>query len=489
MKALKDSRLEGTSLMKVAKMSRTLTFVLSMTGLVLADIRASDAPPNVILIITDDMGYSDLASFGPSEIPTPHIDRLAESGVRLTNAYASAPICVPSRMGLLTGRYQQRFGVYTNVYTAEESRLWLKETTLADLLRTEGYATGLIGKWHLSGNKLPWPMPGPDQRGFDEFIGLGGGMADFWKGTSLLRFDDGEYQPFEAPEYLTDYFGREAEAFIRRSSGTPFFLLLAFNAPHAPLHALEADQAEIEANWISPERRAYGGMIAAVDRNVGLVMRVLAEEGLENNTFVVFANDNGGGGNNAKWFTRNTARNLPWRGHKYDLEEGGIRVPVILSWSGGQIVQNQEFSGLTSLLDIFPTVLAAAGVDHPPGRECDGVDLLPFLRGSPEHPREPHEFLCWQQVQFERPNQRAPSSRGLHQFAIREGRWKAIRQDQSPSGTPERAWELYDLSRDPSELQDVATEFPTVTARLAGQFDAWQSQMHPLIAKPMQKKE
>lgn len=441
--------------------------------------------PNIVLIVTDDMGYSDLAAFGDSEIPTPHFDRLAESGLTLTNAHASAPICVPARMGLFTGRYHQRFGIYTNVYTAEESRLWLEETTLADVLQSHGYTTGLVGKWHLSGNKWPWVMVGPEQRGFDEFVGIGGGMSDYWKGNPLVRREKDGYRTFEAPEYLTDVFGKEAEDFIHRHAEDPFFLCLAFNAPHAPLHALDADQEAIDAHWISPERRIYGGMVVSVDRNVGRVLDALAEHRLEENTLVIFINDNGGGGNNAKWFTRNTARNLPWRGHKYDVQEGGVRVPMIAKWPG-KIPAGERFDGLTSALDIYPTVLAATGIPHPANRECDGIDILPWLKGEEEG--DPHKHLFWQQSHIDRPNQRTPEAPALHYFAVRNGKWKAIKQDQTPGGSDNRAWELYDLSRDPSELQDVASEYPEVTTRLADEFSSWQSGMHPLIPKPKKKK-
>lgn len=450
---------------------------------------AAEQRPNVIIILTDDMGYADLPMFGDSEIPTPNLQRLADSGVKLTNAHVSAPICVPSRMGLLTGRYQHRFGIYDNVYSPAENRLWVQERTLADELKAHGYRTANVGKWHLSGNKLPWTLPAPHERGFDEFVGIRGGMDEFWKGTSLLRFENGEYVPFDAPEYLTDFFGKEAVAFIERNREQPFFLYLAFNAPHAPLHALEEDQAAITGDWISPERRIYGGMVVAVDRNVGRILDALEQHGLREDTLVVFLNDNGGGGNNAAAHTRNTARNVPFRGHKFDLQQGGVRTPMIVSWPG-TVPAGQTFAGLSSSLDVFPTALAAAGIDAPADREIDGANLLPFLTG--EKVGDPHEFLCWQQRQWTRPNQRDPvaTMRTLHQFAIRSGQWKAIRNDQ-PVAAPEaerRDWELYDVSRDPGELQDLATEFPAITERLASQFEAWQNEMHPMIgpapAKP-----
>ena len=486
-------------------MKRYLAIALAFlcVSVSLREAIAATDKPNLIVILTDDMGYADLSMFGESEIPTPNVQRLADTGVKLTNAHVSAPICVPSRMGLLTGRYQHRFGIYDNVYTPEENRLWVKERTLADELKAHGYRTANVGKWHLSGNgkPLPWLLPGPHERGFDEFVGIEGGMDEFWKGTSLLRFENGDYVPFDAPRYLTDFFGDEAVAFIERQVPTrneargkkhaaqPFFLYLGFNAPHAPLHALEEDRAAIDADWISRDRRIYGGMIVAIDRAVGQVLDTLEKHELREDTLIVFLNDNGGGGNNAARHTRNTARNVPFRGHKFDLEQGGVRTPMIVSWPG-TLPEGETFAGLSSSLDLFPTALAAAGIEAPTDREIDGVNLLPYLKG--EDSGDPHDFLCWQQRQWVRPNQRDPgvNMRTLHQFAIRSGNWKAIRNDQplieefEGDSPPRRSWELYDLSRDPGELQDVATEFPEVTERLAAQFEEWQSEMHPMIPRP-----
>ncbi len=458
-----------------------ITFLLILAA-ACASAAETKKKPNVIVILTDDMGYADLRMFGDSEIPTPNLQHLADSGVKLTNAHVSAPICVASRMGLLTGRYQHRFGVYDNVYSPEENRLWVRERTLADELKHHGYRTANVGKWHLSGNgrPMPWLLPGPHERGFDEFVGIEGGMDDFWAGTSLLRFQDGKYISFDAPKYLTDFFADEAVAFIECNKAQPFFLYLGFNAPHAPLQALDDDQAVVEASWISPERRIYGGMIVAIDRAVGEVLDALNKHGLRKDTLVVFLNDNGGGGNNAARHTRN----VPFRGHKFDLQQGGVRTPMIVSWPG-TLPGGQTFAGLSSSLDIVPTALAAAGIDPPADREIDGVDLLPFLTGGKNG--EPHDFLCWQQRQWARPNQRSPgvNMRTLYQFAIRSGDWKAIRNDQ-PIAAPKakrRPWELYDLSRDPGELQDVATEYPEITERLATHFEDWQSQMQTAIQR------
>ena len=299
---------------------KKLVLATTLVVFTIGTARAADKP-NVIVILTDDMGYADLPMFGDSEIPAPNLRRLADSGVKLTNAHVSAPICVPSRMGLLTGRYQHRFGIYDNVYSPDENRLWIEERTLANELKTHGYRTANVGKWHLSGNgKLPWTLPAPHERGFDEFVGIEGGMDDSGpeprcsgsRATNTSRSTRPNTSPISsATKPSPSSSGPRQNPRTRNQKREPFFLYLAFNAPHAPLQALEEDQAAIDADWISPERRIYGGMVVAVDRNVGRVLDALQQHGLRDNTLVVFLNDNGGGGNNAAAHTRNTAATCP----------------------------------------------------------------------------------------------------------------------------------------------------------------------------------
>ena len=511
-------------------MKPTLTLLTSLLLAPLAALHAADAShkqTNLVIIFTDDMGYADIGAYGCKDIPTPHLDRLAAEGTRFTSAYTVAPICVPSRMGLMSGKFPARFGVFNNVYAPEENQLWMQQTTLADVLKKQGYRTANIGKWHLSGNTSTdsgddlggFLFKPPHERGFDEFVGITGGMHTFWKGTGLARFKDGKYQRFDSPDYLTDFFGTEACEFIQRvhtnnqEPGTknkePFFLYLAFNAPHAPLHSLDEDQAAIEAGYISLDRRKYAAMVRAVDRNVGRVMDKLQELGLTGNTLVVFANDNGGGGNNAAMHTRNTAINIPYRGHKFDVLEGGVRVPFIMRWPG-QVPAGQTFDGIVSTVDVFPTFAKVANASVP--GNLDGVDLMPYLKG--EKTGHPHETLCWQQRVWVRPNERKPGGPGypalFYNLAIRSGKWKAIKLDQPFDGTddsraqelypnkvypsqasvdkmrPEdaRPWELYDLSRDPAELNDLATEFPEKVKELSAAFFAWQKQMPKPVPPP-----
>jgi len=476
-------------------MKKVLTTIAAALASLISFCGLAAEKPNLVIILTDDMGYADLKAFGDSEIPTPHIDKLAAGGVRCTSAYVTAPICVPSRMGLMSGRFPARFGVFNNVYAPEQNRIWMEQTTLADVLKQRGYCTALVGKWHLSGNHRDstgddlggFLFKPPHERGFDEFVGITGGMNTFWKGTGLARFKDGKYQRFNSPDYLTEFFGTEACEFIERNKSQPFFLYLAFNAPHAPLHGLDDDQAAIDAKYISPDRRKYAAMVRSIDRNVGRVMSKLRELGLAENTLTVFFNDNGGGGNNAAEHTRNTAINQPYRGHKFDVWEGGVRVPFILHWPG-RVPAGQTFDGIVSSMDVFPTFAKAAGADltRSVRSTLDGVDLMPFLRG--EKTGNPHETLCWQQQVWSRPNERKPGPsfpKPAYHLAIRSGQWKAVKQDQPFDGSNDaRAWELYDLSRDPAELNDLATEFPDKVKELSETFFAWQKQMPKPIALP-----
>jgi len=321
-------KIRSSSIRRVCLLVLTL-----VAATVLAGTKPSkESKPNVILILSDDMGYSDLPKFGKSEIPTPNIDRLASEGVLFTNAYVTAPICVASRMGLMTGQYQQRFGIYDNIYGEEKVRLFLRTTLLPALFQKAGYRAALVGKWHLNGKKLlQYETAGPCQRGFDEFVGIRGGDSSFWKGTPVFRGD----KKFPAPEYLTDLWGSEACAFIDRNRSQPFFLYLAFNAVHAPMHALDADRdrfPDVEGE----NRRTYNGMLLAMDRSIGRVLERLDKHGIADNTIVLFLNDNGGGGSTTRYapHSRNFANNKPLRGHKFDVFEGGVRVPMIMRWPG-----------------------------------------------------------------------------------------------------------------------------------------------------------
>ena len=435
--------------------------------------------PNVVLIFSDDMGYSDLPKFGKSEIPTPNIDRLAQEGTLFTDAYVTAPICVASRMGLLTGQYQQRFGIYCNMYGEARTRLFLKQTLLPAVFQDAGYRTAHVGKWHLSGNKrTQYETAGPRDRGFDESVAIRGGDSAFWKGTPVFR----NGKEFPAPEYLTDLLGTEACAFIDRSHAQPFFLYLAYNAVHSPMHALDADQAKFP-KVEDENRRIYDGMLLAMDRSIGRVLDRLDKHGIAENTIVVFMNDNGGGGSTGLYagHSRNYANNKPLRGHKFDVLEGGVRVPLIIRWPKLAPV-GKVYREMVSSTDVFPTLVASAGLQMPKGQPADGVDLLPFINGK--NTSKPHEWLCWQNRSW------LPRKKGgyvvptpkVHNSAIRKGNWKLVRMNEKiGSDAPPPAWKLYDLKKDIGEQNDLSKQHGDVVKELGAQFNKWRSSMHPTV--------
>ncbi len=341
--------------------------------------------PNVIVILADDLGYADLGFQACKDIPTPHLDALAKSGVRFTNAYVSHPFCSPTRAGLLTGRYQQRFGHENNPRydpTDPVLGLPLDQVTIADVLKSSGYATGIAGKWHLGAT----PKHHPLRRGFSEQFGFIGGGHDYFQNN--LPGEKREYfipierngDPVPEKDYLTDALSREACAFIRRHEKDPFLLYLAYNTPHTPLQPAEKYAARV-AGIADETRRKYAAMVCALDDGVGQVMRTLRETGRDADTLVVFFSDNGGP------VGVNGSSNAPLRDGKGTVYEGGIRVPFVMRWPGRLkpgVVDTPVIS-----LDVFPTAAALAGAPVP--KNLDGVDLMPFLTGKSKQP--PHPVL------------------------------------------------------------------------------------------------
>jgi arylsulfatase A-like enzyme len=405
--------------------------------------------PNVIIILADDMGYADAGFQGCKDIPTPHLDALAKAGVRCTDGYVSCPVCSPTRAGILTGRYQQRYGHEYNPSIGKDIGLPLTETTVADRLKAAGYATGAIGKWHL-GKEPPFH---PLARGFTEFYGFVGGGRSYvpMKEPSKDRFIP--LDPIvrgrtrvEDPEYLTDAFGQEAAAFIGRHNAEPFFLYLAFNATHYPLQATEKYLSRFP-DLPPGGRRTLAAMTSALDDAVGVVTAKLRAEGLEKDTLVFFLSDNGGP-------LKLAARNDPLRGQKATVYEGGIRVPFVVTWPG-RLPAGGTYSHPVISLDILPTALAAAGVALPSTPAADGVDLVPHLAGRTD--TQPHDTLYW----------RYGNAR-----AVRHGRWKlAMPAGESPG--------LYDLSADVEESKDVSATQPAVVAQLTGLYDRWNAGLQP----------
>jgi arylsulfatase A-like enzyme len=422
--------------------------------------RAADRP-NVVILLADDYGYADAGFQGCTDIPTPHLDAIAKSGVRCTNGYVSGPYCSPTRAGLLTGRYQTRFGHEFNG-NGPDVGLPTTETTLADRLKAAGYATGLVGKWHL-GNA---PRFHPQKRGFDEFFGFLGGAHSYFPARGVFRGT----REVEEPDYLTDAFAHEAVDFIDRHKAGPFFLELAFNAVHTPMDATTARLERFGA-ITDRTRRTYAAMTVAMDEAVGRVLDKLRAAGLEENTLIVFFSDNGGP--TMLGTTINGSRNTPLRGSKRTTLEGGVRVPFTVQWKG-KLPAGAVYDQPVIQLDVLPTALAAAGVEVRPEWKLDGVNLLPYLAGKDVQGR-PHEALYW---------------RFGEQMAIRRGDWKLVRYDATvdtpgqrspgarPPVTPPR---LYDLARDIGEAHDLAAQHPETVRELQAAWSRWNAEQ----AKPL----
>ncbi|MCX5758725.1 MAG: sulfatase-like hydrolase/transferase, partial [Candidatus Hydrogenedentes bacterium] len=346
---------------------------------------AEPARPNIVVILADDLGYADLGCQGCSDIPTPNIDSLAREGVRFTNGYVSCPVCSPTRAGLMTGRYQQRFGHEFNpgppTAAQDTFGLPLDQPTIAERLKAAGYATGLFGKWHL-GFK---PEMQPQKRGFDEFYGFLGGAHNYLrvgeKANPIMRGTE----PVADIDYTTDAFAREAVSFIDRHRTVPFFLYVPFNAVHAPLEAPEKYLSRFP-NIEDKKRRTFAAMLSALDDNVGLILAKLRECQLEENTLVFFISDNGGP------TVQTSSRNHPLQGFKGQVYEGGIRVPFLAQWKG-RIPSGKVDDRPVIAIDVHPTALAVAGVIPPADAKLEGVNLLPYLTG--QESAAPHDALFW----------------------------------------------------------------------------------------------
>ena len=467
--------------------------ILALASLLLAVCSTPQAeqtasPPNIVVIVADDLGYNDLGSFGSKVIRTPHLDALASGGIRATDGYVSAAVCSPSRAGLYTGRYQPRFGYEYNT-SGRDTVVGLPtdERTLADMLKDAGYATGLIGKWHLGKSKQHHPL----SRGFDEYFGVLAGGTSYidsrkagvqsWpsRNAPTTRADanaifDG-FEQVEVEEYLTDVFADRAVDFIRRHKDERFFLMLTPNSPHTPLQA--TGEYTDRYRDVEPEgRRIFAAMVSSIDDYVGDVVSELRANGLEENTLIVFTSDNGC----VKYLSQDVCSNDPLRGSKRFHLEGGIRVPFIFHWPAG-LPSGQTYGQPIISLDLFSTLAAAAGSGE---TAQDSVNLLPHLRGEQED--SPHEFLFWR---F-KPN-----------IAVRWGKWKMWKVNKTdlteedltiggrrlpeveyPGDSPlGQLTVLYDLSEDVGENQNLAAQHPEIVERLETELKRWNTE----LAEPM----
>ncbi len=461
-------------------------------------LSADESKPNVLLILIDDVGYGELGCQGNPQVPTPHIDSLAEHGIRMTAGYVTASFCSPSRAGLLTGRYQNRFGHELNpvgIHNLDtRAGLPLDQRTIADGLRDAGYVTGLIGKWHLGGTAEHHPL----RRGFDEFYGFlheghyyvpgppWNGVVSFLRRRMLPpqatsgRFSEGDvtwsshlgyneppyddhnpilqnHQQQPEPEYLTDALSREAVSFIDRHREQPFFLYLSYNAVHSPLQGTHEYMARF-AHIDDIHRRVFAAMLSQLDDGIGTVLQKLRETDLESRTLILFLSDNGGP-------TRElTSSNAPLRGGKGDLYEGGIRVPFLVQWRG-TLPEGMTYAEPVISTDVLNTCLAAAGVLQPTESEHDGQNLLPYLTGATKG--RPHQTLYWRM---------GPKA------ALRDGDWKIVRQPAR--GEQSAAWELYNLADDEAESNDLSALQPDILRDLEARWQTLNESMVPPVWTP-----
>ncbi|MFZ5719041.1 MAG: sulfatase-like hydrolase/transferase [Pseudomonadota bacterium] len=456
-----------------------------------------DRPPNILFILVDDLGYNDISFNGGGlaggTVPTPHIDSIGREGVSFANGYAGNATCAPSRAAIMTGRYPTRFGFeFTPAPVAFERMVGTEaepgaivkpkffedrlkdmppgstapslsavnelsmpagEITIAELLKTRGYHTIHLGKWHLGGKQ----GSRPEQQGFDESLGFIAGGAMFlpekhpdvvnskqpWDPIDRFLWSNLPFSvqyngspTFEPRGYMTDYLADEAIAAIKANRNRPFFMFFAPNAPHTPLQAKKADY-EALAHIQDHRLRVYAAMIKNLDDNIGRILAALKAEGLDENTLVIFTSDNGGAG-----YIGLPDINKPFRGWKSTFFEGGVQAPFFMRWPGA-IPAGAEFPHPVGHVDIFSTAAAAAGASRPADRKIDGVDLLPFVQGRAEG--RPHQTLFWRSGQYK---------------AVRDGDWKL-----QVSEAQDKVW-LYNLADDPTERRDLSKTEPATVQRL-----------------------
>lgn len=399
--------------------------------------------PNVIVILVDDAGFVDFGFMGSKDLETPRIDELAASGIKFTDAHVSASVCAPSRAGLITGKYQQRFGFEANGGGAMSIGLSDEVVTMADVFKENGYRTFSLGKWHLGENSSDHP----NNRGFDEFYGFLAGSRSYFPienpSKAKMLQHNGERVKFNG--YMTDVLGDQSVKFVEENKDQPFFMYLAYNAVHTPMDAKKEDLEKFKGY----KRQKLAAMTWSLDENIGKLLDKLKELNLRENTLVYFLSDNGGAHNNQ-------SSTGPLKGFKGNEFEGGHRVPFVISWPKN-IKDGQTFQGLTSSLDIFPTSLAAAKINPSKDLLLDGVNLLPYLNGKKEG--NPHQQLFW---------------RKLEESAARYGDYKIVSLDNYRSV-------LYNLKNDLGETKDLSKTQPQKLDSLLQFYNKWESKlMNPL---------
>jgi len=409
--------------------------------------------PNILFILADDMGWADLSCYGRPDYQTPNLDKLATQGMRFTNAYSAAPVCTPTRVGWITGRYPARLPVGLEEPIQEKKSLGERvktvgvpreHPTVSSLIKGAGYDTALVGKWHLG----YLPFFGPLRSGFDEFFGIMSGAADHFSHKTMASEPDlfeGEVS-VDRVGYMTDLLTDRAVDYLKRPHKNPFYLSLHYTAPHWPWEGPN-DKAVSDAMKYGPagfraggSLKVYGEMMKSLDAGIGRVLDELKRSGLDRNTLVIFTSDNGG---------ERFSYNWPFTGQKMDLHEGGVRVPAIVRWPG--VTKAGDVSDQPVItMDWTATMIAAAGAKPDPNYPLDGEDLVGVLKGKPLYDRT----FFW---------------RTFKQGAMRSGKWKYIREGKNES--------LHDLSADDHEQAEFSAVQPQVLSRLRGEFQSWESGM------------
>ena len=436
-------------------MNKTVAALLLALSLSSAQASAQSVRPNVVLVVTDDVGYGDIGSYGAPDIKTPNIDSLAKDGVRLTDFYA-APQCTPTRAALISGRYQQRFALETALAGGAsgpggQTGLPAMGYSLPQLLKNNGYATGLIGKWHL-GYK---PEFSPNAHGFDYFFGFKSGYIDYYQHTDSAGEADlfENATPVHVDGYMTDLITERSVKFIGQHAAAPFFLEVTYNAAHWPFQVPDHPSVAAEnGRFVQPHepgtatRQDYIAMLERADQGVGRILQALRQRGLERNTLVIYMQDNGG-----EWLSRNA----PLFNRKGTVWEGGIRVPAIFKWPArlpAGRVSNQ--AGIVQ--DVTASILAATGSQVPSDARPDGVNLLPILEGRSASVERTLFF-------------RFPIGGNVRQLAVRQGSWKLMIDGPKIF--------VFDLSKDIGERNDLASQRQDIARKLRPLIAAWEKEV------------
>lgn len=414
---------------------RIVTILLCISTLIACETASpstKDTPPNIVLIMTDDQGYGDLSFHGNDSIATPNIDQFAKESVQLDRFYVSQ-VCAPTRASLLTGRYHPRTG--TTGVTGRREVMRASETTLAEILKANGYATGIFGKWH---NGAQYPND-PNGQGFDEFVGFCAGHWNNYFDTKLQH----NQKTIQSEGYLTDFLTDKAIQFIEKNATQPFFCYIPYNTPHSPMQVADKYFDKYKAMGLTDFNAAAYGMVENIDDNVGKILNSLASLGLDNNTIVIFTTDNGPNGNR---FNGNM------KGRKGSYDEGGVRVPFFLRYPNGNLAKGQAMTELTAHIDLLPTLSDLCGITLPDSLELDGKNITPLLKGANQN---------WEDRSIYSFRHGAPFT--PHPGAVRTPthRW-VLQRDSSIA--------LYDMQKDPAQKQNIAADYPEIVASIGAAY-------------------